>query len=88
MQVILCNVQMFSNDQMVQVFDTEENRIVYAQKVDMEDLTPMICALASKLGIQEVRLTGATNYVLPYVEEIKTAYSLNYGNNIINVEVM
>ena len=88
MRIIICNLQMFSNDQMVQVFDTEENHIVYAQKVDMEDLTPMICALASKLGIQEVRLAGATNYVLPYVEEIKTAYSLNYGNNIINVEVM
>ena len=88
MQVIFCNVQMFSNDQMVQVFDTEENRVIYAQKVDIEDLTPMICALASKLGIQEVRLAGATNYVLPYAEEIKTAYSLNYGNNIINVEVM
>ena len=38
MQVILCNVQMFSNDQMVQVFDTEENRVICAQKVDIEDV--------------------------------------------------
>lgn len=88
MRVILCNIQMFSNDQMVQVFDTDENRVVYAQKVDIENLTPMICALANQLGIQEVRLSGSTQYALPYMEEIKTVYSLNYGNNNINVEVL
>lgn len=88
MRVILCNIQMFSNDQMVQVFDTDENRVVYAQKVDVENLTPMICALANKLGIQEVRLSGSTQYALPYMEEIKTVYSLNYGNNNMNVEVL
>lgn len=88
MRVILCNIQMFSNDQMVQVFDTDENRVVYAQKVDVENLTPMICALANQLGIQEVRLSGSTQYALPYMEEIKTVYSLNYGNNNINVEVL
>ena len=88
MQVILCNIQMFSNDQMIQVFDTNENRVIYAQKVDVEDLTPMICAVANKFGIKEIRLSGSTYYALPYIEEIKTAYSLNYGNNIVNVEVL
>jgi ABC-type phosphate transport system substrate-binding protein len=73
---------------MIQVFDTDENRVVYAQKVDVENLTPMICALANQLGIQEVRLSGSTRYAFPYMEEIKTAYSLNYGNNNINVEVL
>ena len=44
--------------------------------------------IANKLNINEVRLSGNTNYALPFAEEIKTAYSLSYGNNNINVEVI
>lgn len=88
MQIILCNVQMFSNDQMVHVYDTEKKQTVFAQKADIKDLPSAICAIANTHGVSEVRLSGQTMYAMPLVEEIKTAYALNYGNNIINVEVM
>ena len=88
MQIILCNIQMFSNDQMIHIYDTEKKQTVFAQKADIEDLSSAICAIANCHGISEVRLSGQSMYAAPLVEEIKTTYALNYGNNIINVEVM
>lgn len=88
MRVILCNIQMFSNDQMIYVHDTEKNQTIFAQKADIENLPSAICAIASHNGVSEVRLSGQYNYALPLVEEIKTTYALNYGNNILNVEVL
>ena len=87
MQVILCNINLFSASA-VQVIDTDTNSIVFTQNVTSDNIVPAICALANKLNINEVRLSGNTNYALPFAEEIKTAYSLSYGNNNINVEVI
>lgn len=88
MQMILCNIQMFSNDQKIHVYDTEKKQIIFAQKADIEDLPGAICAIANCHGVSEVRLSGQAMYAAPLAEEIKTTYALNYGNNIINVEVM
>lgn len=88
MRVIICNVQLFSNDQNVQVYDTSEGRIIYNQKVDMQDLVPAICTVAKQFDLTEVRLSGVGQYALPYVNEIKNAYALNYNYNILNVEVI
>ena len=88
MRVILCNIQMFSNDQMIHVYDIEKKQTIFAQKVDIDNLPSAICALASQHGTTEVRLSGAVQYSLPLVDEIKTTYALNYSNNILNVEVM
>ena len=87
MQVILCNINLFSASA-VQVIDTDTNSIVFTQNVTSDNIVPAICALANKLNINEVRLSGNTNYALPFADEIKTAYSLSYGNNNINVEVI
>lgn len=87
MQVILCNINLFSASA-VQVIDTDTNSIVFTQNVTSDNIVPAICALANKLNVSEVRLGGNANYALPFAEEIKTAYSLSYGNNNINVEVM
>ena len=87
MQVILCNINLFSASA-VQVINTDTNSIVFTQNVTSDNIVPAICALANKLNINEVRLSGNTNYALPFAEEIKTAYSLSYGNNNINVEVI
>lgn len=88
MQMILCNIQLFSNDQMIYIYDTEKKQTVFAQKADVEDLSGTICAIANCHGVSEVRLSGQSMYTAPFAEEIKTTYALNYGNNIINVEVM
>lgn len=88
MRLILCNVQMFSNDQMIHVYDTEKKQTIFAQKVDIDNLPSAICALANQHGTTEVRLSGVGQYSLPLVDEIKTTYALNYSNNILNVEVM
>ena len=44
--------------------------------------------LANKLNISEVKISGNKEYAAPLIEEIKTTYSLTYGNNNINVEVI
>ena len=87
MQVILCNINLFSASA-VQVIDTDTNSIVFTQNVTSDNIVPAICAIANKLNVNEVRLGGNANYALPFAEEIKTAYSLSYGNNNINVEVI
>lgn len=87
MQVILYNCNLFAS-QTVHVFDTDKNEIVYTQPIELEDTAPMICALANKLNISEVKISGNKEYATPLIEEIKTTYSLTYGNNNINVEVI
>ena len=37
MQVILCKLNMFSLNQVVQVFDTDENKTVYAEAVQGDE---------------------------------------------------
>lgn len=89
MQIIVCNIQMFSNDQIIQIYDTEQNRAVtYAQKVDINGLPEVICAIANQYNITEVRLNGAGLYSLPLIDTIKTTYALNYSNKTLNVEVI
>ena len=88
MCVIVCNIQMFSNDQMIQIYDTEKQQTVFAQKADIENLSDNICAIAIRYGITEVKLSGHAAYAMPVAEEIKTADALNYHNNSINVEVI
>ena len=87
MQVILCNINLFSTSA-VQVIDTDTNSVIFTQNVTSDNIVPAVCALANKLNVNEVRLGGNANYALPFAEEIKTTYSLSYGNNNINVEVI
>jgi hypothetical protein len=87
MQVILCNINLFSASA-VQVIDTDTNNIIFTQNVISDNIVPAVCALANKLDISEIRISGNRNYTMGFVEEIKTTYSLTYGNNNINVEVI
>lgn len=88
MRIIVCNVQMFSNDQMIYVYDLEKKQTVFVQKADISNLSDIICALANQHGATEVRLSGTNQYSLQLVDEIKTTYALKYNSNILNVEVM
>ena len=88
MRIIVCNIQMFSNDQIIQTYDTEQKQATFAQKVDIDNLPGAICALANQYGITEVRLGSSGQYSLPLVDEIKTTYALNYSNKTLNVEVI
>lgn len=88
MCVIVCNVDMFIADQSVQVFDTDTGNMMYAQTIREDNLAPIVCALAKKFETNEVRISGVRSYAQGYAEEIRTAYSLTYGNNDINVEVI
>lgn len=87
MQVILCNVNLFSASA-VQVIDTDTNSIIFTQNVISDNIVPTICALANKLNINEIRIGGNKNYIMEFVEDIKSTYSLHFKNNNINVEVI
>ena len=87
MRVILCNVQMFSNDQMIQVIDTDRD-YVYYQKVDIENLPEAICTLAKEHGIENVKLSGG-RYAELWASAVLETNEMNYGsNNNLIVEVM
>ena len=86
MRVILCNLQLFSCDQMIYIF--EDGQEVHAQKVDIEDVVPAICVLAEQFDTTEVKIHSQAAYAHAWAEQIKTAYSMNYSNKTINVEVI
>lgn len=86
MRVIVCNLQMFSNDQMIQVIDTEGGHIFY-QKVDIESLPEAVCALAKEYGIENVKLYGG-RFAEALVESIKEFNELTYSSNNIEIEVI
>ena len=86
MQVIVCNLQKFSNDQMVQIIDTDKG-VVHFRKVDIENLPKVICALSKEYGIDNVQLGGGV-FAEPWADEIVKTYNLNYGANNIEVGVI
>lgn len=86
MRVIICNMQMFSNDQMIQVIDTESGKVFF-QKVDIENFPAAICALAKEYGVEQVKLTGG-RFAELWAENIQETNELNYGSNNLIVEVM
>lgn len=86
MRIIVCNIQLFSCDQMIYVI--EDGKEIYARKVDIEDVVSAICTLAGEFNASQVKLHGQNVYTNAWAEEIKTAYALNYGNNNIDVEVI
>ena len=87
MLVIYCNLQLFSCDQMIYILD-ENGQQVYAQKVDIEDVSRAICAIAGERDIDKVRLSGNRVYLQAWADQIKMTYSLNYGKNELEVEII
>jgi hypothetical protein len=61
---------------------------IFSQNVIGEDVVPAVCALAKKLDINEVRISGNKEYAMGFVEDIKSTYALTYNSNNINVEVI
>ena len=86
MRIIYCNLQLFSYDQMIYIY--ENNEEIYSIKVDIEEVIPTICALAQEHGITQVKLHGQNVYTHAWADQLKTAYALNYGNKNIDVEVI
>ena len=87
MCVIYCNLTLFSCDQILYVIN-EKGQQVYARKVDIEDVARAIAALAAERNIQTVRLSGQNVYTNAWADEIRSVYSLNFGKNNLNVEVI
>ena len=89
MRVILCPLQMYIIEQTIYVYDWDKKDVLSKHTTDINNLAKTVCALAGELDINEVRLVvGNKDFWMPWAEEIKTVYSLNYGNNNINVEVI
>lgn len=88
MRLIVCDIQLFLTDQRIYVYDTDESVTLYTEMVSINDVPRAISALASGFDITEVRLFGQNDFCLAKAEEIKSVYSLNYGKNNLNVEVI
>ena len=89
MRIITCNLQMFSNNQTIQVGDSELG-LMHTQTIDVNELPKMVCYLATKYSVNNVKLFGAKNeYGEAFAEAIKEAHELNFGKNEeFNVEVL
>lgn len=88
MCVIICNIQMFTNDQTLYVFDTNKHENVYAQKINLNNLPEAVCTLATQYGIEDVKLQGDVAFNNLWAEEIKATNALNYNIGNLKVEVI
>ena len=84
MQVIVCNLAMFTMGQNLQVIDLDTQKVMSSHSVEGEDLVAAVCDMAYHCGISEVRVIGTPLYAEPYAKEIRTTYSLKYGYNNIS----
>ena len=88
MRMIFCNIQLFSNDQVIQVID-ETGNITHYRKVDIEDLIKMLCVMAGEFDVDNIKLSGSGSvYANAWADELRTALKLNYANKNIEVEVI
>lgn len=86
MQIILCDISLFTYNQPIYILDNE--KIVTEYRVDIEEVSNTICALAYKNNITNIKLRGQSIYIDSWIAEIKTTYSLNYGKNDLEIEVI
>lgn len=86
MQIIFCDISLFTYEQPIYILDNE--KIMTEYRVDIEEVPNAICALAYKNNITNIKLRGQSIYVDPWIAEIKTTYSLNYGKNDLEIEVI
>lgn len=88
MRVIICNLNMFSNNQTIEVIDIKDG-VIASQTVDLNDLPRAVCALAGKYSVEDVKIIGMGDYGDAFADAIREAHELNYGkNNDFNVEVV
>lgn len=88
MWVIVCNLQLFSHDQMIYVIDTESQQTI-DYKVDIDEVIPTLCALAGKYPVKNIKLAGTGSvHAEAWANEVRSALALNYDYNNINVEVI
>lgn len=86
MPIIFCDISLFAYEQPIYILDNE--KIMTEYRVDIEEVPKAICALAYKNGITNIKLRGQSIYTEPWINEIKTTYSLNYGKNDLEIEVI
>ena len=88
MRIIFCNIQLFSNDQMIQVID-ETGGIAHYRKVDIDDLVPMLSTMVGEFDVDSIKLSGSGSvYIDAWADEVRNALKLNYSNKNITVEVV
>ena len=88
MRMIFCNIQLFSNDQMIQVID-DEGQITHYRKADIADLVQALCVTATEFEVDAIKLSGAGSvYTEAWAQEVRNALALNYSNKNIEVEVI
>lgn len=86
MRIIFLNLSMFSANHRVQVLD--ESGELFSGFIEEHDIPHAIGALAQEYGTNQIRIIGNENYALAYIDEIISDYSLKYGKNNLNVEVL
>jgi hypothetical protein len=86
MPIIFCDISLFTYEQPIYILDNE--KIMTEYRVDIEQVPEAICALAYKTNITNIKLRGQAIYTEPWINEIKTTYSLNYGKNDLEIEVI
>jgi hypothetical protein len=70
------------------IYVLEDNKQYYTQKVDINELPRAICAIAQEYEATKVTLGGVTSFNNMLANEIMTTYSLNYGKNDLEIEVL
>ena len=86
MPVIVCDISSFAYEMPIYVIDND--KMIKTYHSDIEHLPKSIAVIAYENGATDIKLRGPMSYLDPWIEDIKTFYSLNYGNNNINVEVI
>lgn len=85
MRVIYCNIDPFAYDQEVYVLDGQDKTKI--GKSPIESLPQFISNKCDELNIEEVNLTGITNYTTNLSFKIYECFQTKYSNKKINVIV-
>ena len=86
MRLIVCNLQMFSNDQVIYVYEGKNQ--IYAQKTDMTNLANVILQIAKEFDVTHITLSGQKDFAYQYAGEIQNHCNFNFKNQIVEVEVI
>lgn len=84
MTTIVANVQMFTKDQKVFVY--EDGNTIEVRHGTIDTLPEILCALNDTYHAP-IKLVGAKQYLSGYVKKINEAAITKYGNNPLNITI-
>lgn len=81
-------INLFTLDQQIMLYDTEQNKVTEFAKVELAKLPEVLADLAHVQQIHNIKLIGNKYYAQAIKSELDNYVITNYAEHQLNVEIL